>query len=100
MSESGQGPVEVPINGVLDLHTFNPREVKELLPEYLCECRRQGILEARIVHGKGKGVLRETVHSILKRLPYVVSFSLAEGGAGGWGATVVVLKRDEGDASE
>ncbi len=99
MSESGQEPLEVPINGVLDLHTFNPREVKDLLPEYLSECRRQGIFEARIIHGKGMGVLRETVHSILKRLPYVASFSLADGGAGGWGATVVVLRTDEGDAS-
>jgi DNA-nicking Smr family endonuclease len=84
-------PVELPIDGVLDLHTFHPRDVKDLVPDYLAECRERGILEVRIIHGKGSGALRWTVHSILSRLPEVASFGLAMETAGGWGATIVTL---------
>jgi DNA-nicking Smr family endonuclease len=87
-------PVELPIDGVLDLHTFNPREVRELLPDYIAACKEKGIFEMRIIHGKGTGALRETVHSILRRLPGIVSFRQAGEDAGGWGATLVVLERD------
>ncbi len=87
----GSEPVEIPINGILDLHTFNPRDVKELLPNYLTACREKGIYQVRIIHGKGTGALRKTVHSILKRLPEVASFRLAGEDEGGWGATVVLL---------
>ena len=90
-------PFEVPITGILDLHTFQPREVKDLLPEYLEECRKQGILEVRIIHGKGVGVLRETVHSVLRHLFYVLTFKLAGENAGGWGVTLVRLKETEDD---
>ncbi|MGH8016956.1 MAG: Smr/MutS family protein, partial [Opitutaceae bacterium] len=58
-------PVEIPINGVLDLHTFRPAEVKDLVPGYLEECRARGILQVRLIHGKGTGTLRETVHALL-----------------------------------
>ena len=85
-------PVELPVDGMLDLHTFHPREVKDLLPDYLSLCREKGILDVRIIHGKGTGMLRETVHSILKRLPEVVSFRLAGEDAGSWGVTLVVLR--------
>ncbi len=85
-------PLELPIDGTLDLHTFNPRDVKNLLPEYLEACRERGIIEVRVIHGKGSGTLRETVHSILKRLPGVASFRLAGEDGGGWGATVIILK--------
>jgi DNA-nicking Smr family endonuclease len=85
-------PVELPIDGILDLHTFQPREVKDLVPDYLTECRKRGILEVRIVHGKGTGVLRRTVHAILSRLSEVASFGLAMEDAGGWGATIVTLR--------
>ena len=76
-------PVELPIDGVLDLHTFHPREIKELIPEYLAACRERGILEVRIVHGKGTGALRETVHALLRKLPEVAFFRLAGGEGGG-----------------
>ena len=84
--------VEFPIDGTLDLHTFNPKDVKELLPHYLEACRGKGIREVRVIHGKGTGMLRETVHAILKKIPAVVSFQLGGEGAGGWGATLVILK--------
>ena len=81
-----------PIDGTLDLHTFRPDEVKDLVPEYLAECRKRGILQVRIIHGKGVGTIREMVHAVLKRLPEVESFQLADEQAGGWGATIVILK--------
>ncbi len=87
-------PVELPIDGVLDLHTFNPRQVRELLPDYIAACRERGIFEIRIIHGKGTGALRETVHTILGRLPGIASFRLAGEDGGGWGATLVALERD------
>ena len=84
-------PLELPIDGVLDLHTFQAREVKDLIPDYLAACQERGILQVRIIHGKGTGTLRRTVHAILARLPAVASFDLAMEDAGGWGATMVRL---------
>ncbi|NLI79988.1 MAG: Smr/MutS family protein, partial [Candidatus Riflebacteria bacterium] len=86
------GPVAIPIDGVLDLHTFSPREVKDLVPDYLAACLDKGIRHVRIIHGKGTGALRRTVHAILGRLPVVASFALADLDGGSWGATLVVLK--------
>ena len=86
------GPVELPIDGVLDLHTFSPKDVKDLVPEYIEECRRRGIMELRIIHGKGTGTLKAIVHSILENNPHVASFKDAGIGAGGWGATEVRLR--------
>ncbi len=85
-------PVEIPIDGVLDLHAFQPREVKDLIPEYLQECRRRGILKVRIIHGKGTGVLRRIVHSLLEKDPSVAGFKTADLGGGGWGSTEVSLR--------
>jgi DNA-nicking Smr family endonuclease len=87
--------VEFPIDGILDLHTFHPRDVKELLPDYLELCREKAIFEIRVIHGKGTGALRETVHSILRKLPDVLSFRLAGEDEGGWGATLVILRREK-----
>ena len=83
--------VQMPIDGTLDLHTFLPREVKPLLQDYLGECQRLGILDVRVVHGKGTGSLRRSVHAILGRLPLVARFQQAGAGGGGWGATLVRL---------
>jgi DNA-nicking Smr family endonuclease len=85
-------PVEQPIDGTLDLHTFQPGDVKDLVPEYLAACRERGILQARIIHGKGVGTLRRTVEAVLQKLEYVESFRIAEETAGGWGAMIVILK--------
>ena len=84
-------PFELPIDGVLDLHTFSPKEVKDLVPEYIGECLRRGITEIRIIHGKGTGVLKALVHAILKKDPRVAGFGDASLDAGGWGATLVKL---------
>ena len=84
--------VQLPIDGVLDLHTFDPRDVKDLIPEYLAACREKGIFCVRIIHGKGTGAMKRTVHSILRKLPDVDSFATAGEDAGGWGATLVNLK--------
>ena len=83
--------VALPIDGILDLHTFNPKEIKDLVPEYLHECQKRGILEVRIIHGKGRGVLRRTVHAILGRMPEVKDYRLAGLESGSWGATLVDL---------
>src|SRR2546426_271053 len=88
---SDEAPLELPIDGVLDLHTFRPQEIKDLVPTYLEACRQRGILRVRIIHGKGIGQLRQTVHSILSKLPEVASFALASEHFGGWGATIVHL---------
>ena len=85
-------PVELPIDGTLDLHLFLPKDIKDLLPDYLLPCREKGILQVRVIHGKGSGTLRRTVHSILERLPEVASFSAGGMQGGGWGATIVVLR--------
>jgi len=82
---------ELVIDGTLDLHMFQPRDVKELVPDYLQACREKEILLVRIVHGKGTGTLRRTVHSILDKMSEVVSYRIAGTGNGGWGATLVEL---------
>ena len=83
---------ELPIDGRLDLHTFRPRDVKDLLPDYLQACRERGILEVRIIHGKGTGGLRRTVQAVLGRHPHVVLVRSADEAGGGWGATLVRLR--------
>ncbi len=85
-------PIEVPIDGTLDLHAFRPSEIKTLIPDYLQECRENGILQVRIIHGKGSGTLRRTVHALLDRMEMVAGYRLGDETSGGWGATLVVLR--------
>ena len=99
MSMEEAEPIELPIDGTLDLHTFRPTEIKFLIPEYLEECRNLGILQVRIVHGKGTGTLRRTVHAALERIDTVVSFRLGDEASGSWGATLVTLRAAERPAS-
>lgn len=94
-------PVEIPIQDVLDLHTFIPKEIPSLLKEYLNACRKANIYSVRIIHGKGKGFLKNRVRGLLKDFPMVASFSDASSSAGGWGATIVELRREvDYDSSE
>jgi len=84
--------VELPITSELDLHSFAPRDVPSVVEEYLRACREKGILEVRLVHGRGKGVQRAVVARLLSQLPYVAGFREAPPQSGGWGATFVKLK--------
>lgn len=101
MAENGRGgeksrdeipeSVVLPIDGILDLHAFRPADVKDLLEEYLAACRRRGILQVRIIHGKGTGELRRAVRAHLRRIPGVAGVKTASELEGGWGATIVFL---------
>jgi DNA-nicking Smr family endonuclease len=84
--------VRIPIEDWIDLHTFSPKEIPFLLEEYLLECQKKGFREVRIIHGKGKGIQRNIVHSFLKKSPLVESFKMASPEAGSWGATIALLK--------
>ena len=86
-------PVKIPIEDILDLHTFNPDEVPVLLVDYFSECIDAGIYSVRIVHGKGRGILKKRVQGLLKKNPLVHSFKNAPLQDGGWGATLVELKQ-------
>lgn len=85
-------PIHIPIDGVLDLHTFRPEAVSDLLEDYIAECLLKGIFSLRIIHGKGTGALKRRVRAVLGRNRSVVSFRDAPPEAGGWGATLVELK--------
>jgi dsDNA-specific endonuclease/ATPase MutS2 len=88
-------PVRLEITDVFDLHTFQPREVRAIVEEYLREAHRLGFRQVRIIHGKGVGVQRELVRTILARTPFVTHFSDAPPEAGGWGATIARLSVEE-----
>lgn len=93
MSEDPREPVEIEITNELDLHTFQPHEVGNLLEDYLGECRKRGILIVRVIHGKGTGTLRTGVHEKLRRMDNVESITWpASADSGGWGATWVRLR--------
>ena len=87
------GPVELPIDGTLDLHAFPPSAVKELVNDYLAACQDRGIGEVRLIHGKGIGALKRTVHALLVRHPEVIEFHLDSELFSGSGATIVRLRR-------
>jgi DNA-nicking Smr family endonuclease len=89
-----EGPVRIPVEDVLDLHTFRPKEIASLLEEYLRACLQARIYSVRIIHGKGQGILKKRVQGLLGKLPMVVSFTDAPSTAGGWGATIVELRRE------
>ena len=89
--DSPDAPVEIPIDGILDLHLFRPQDVKDLVQEYLTVCREKGIYRIRIIHGKGTGTLRRTVHAVLDRIPWVIDYRFAQDQSS-WGATIVDLE--------
>ena len=93
--EDGPWPdeaVELPITGVLDLHSFRPAEVADVVRDYLDAAWEKGLRELRIIHGRGIGVQRQTVRTLLSRDPRVTGFGDAPAEAGGWGATWVRLR--------
>jgi DNA-nicking Smr family endonuclease len=85
-------PVYLEIDGILDLHPFAPKDLKTLIPDYLEECLKKGITEIKLIHGKGIGNIRRSVHALLDRNPLVAGYRQAELHSGSWGATIVVLK--------
>ena len=85
-------PLVVPLEDVIDLHPFAPQEIRSVVEEYLLACCQAGLSPVRLIHGKGKGVQRNSIRALLARLPYVEGFDDAPPQAGGWGATVVRLK--------
>jgi dsDNA-specific endonuclease/ATPase MutS2 len=91
MTSEEEKPTEIPIDGVLDLHTFRPKDVKNVVVDYIELCLERRVLELRIIHGKGIGQLRQTVHAVLAKHPQVHSYALAGEAYGGSGATIVRL---------
>jgi len=85
-------PIQIPIEDVLDLHTFRPKDIADLLENYFDECLKADIFSVRVIHGKGKGVQKRQVQRILQKNPRVKGFKDAPPEAGGWGATLVELK--------
>ena len=83
----------MPIEDILDLHTFKPDEIPDLLVDYFSACIDAGIYSVRIIHGKGRGILKKRVHGLLKKNPLVKSYRNAPLQAGGWGATLVEFKQ-------
>ena len=95
MHDDNESPVEYPVDGTLDLHLFAPRDTKDIVLEYIEACLDKGITKLRIVHGKGIGVKREIVQSLLAKHPQVDKYYHEGGSGGSWGATVVDLKPRE-----
>src|SRR2546422_11589607 len=87
-----EGPVDLPITGELDLHSFRPQDLGSLIPDYIEACRAKGIYKIRIVHGKGIGNVRRSVEAILGRHPQVESYVQAGEQMGGWGAAIVTRR--------
>jgi dsDNA-specific endonuclease/ATPase MutS2 len=87
-----QEPVRIPITDVFDLHSVPARDVKAVVEEYLAEAHRLGFKALRIIHGRGIGVQREIVRSMLARTEFVLGFQDAPPEAGGWGTTIITLK--------
>ena len=89
--DAGLAPVVLPLTGELDLHAFAPGDIPSVVEEYVRACRERGVLELRLVHGRGRGVQRAIVRGVVARLPGVVGYDDAAPASGGWGATLVRL---------
>jgi DNA-nicking Smr family endonuclease len=94
-SETPDEPFQIPITDAIDLHPFSPRDVRDVVLEYLEQARARRFRQVRIIHGRGIGVQREIVRSLLAGLPWVIGYADADPGGGGWGATVVALAPPE-----
>jgi len=98
--DEGDAPVELPIEDSLDLHSFAPRDIAEVVEEYLRAARAAGLVEVRLIHGRGQGVQRARIHALLARFPWVAGAYEAPPERGGWGATVVLLEPGVGKSTE
>ena len=85
-------PVEIPITDTFDLHPFQPKEIQDVAREYLLEAHARGFRQVRLIHGRGIGVQRERIRSLLAGLDFVEGYHDADGSGGGWGATIVVFR--------
>lgn len=85
-------PIDVPIEDTIDLHPFRPQEIRDVVLDYLEAARERGFRQVRLIHGRGIGVQREMIRSLLQKLDWVEAFHDADATGGGWGATVVLLK--------
>jgi DNA-nicking Smr family endonuclease len=94
MSDTMENPVHLPVDGILDLHSFSPHDIYSLLNEYIRECISKGIYQIKIIHGKGKGIQRGMVHQILEMDPRVISYG-TDPGFSGWGATIAILRKED-----
>jgi len=94
MDAGSDEPVEIEISDSIDLHAFDPRDVKAVVIEYLKEAHNKGFRIVRLIHGKGVGVQRETVRKILSETEFVKSFKTAPEFSGSWGATIAELNVD------
>jgi DNA-nicking Smr family endonuclease len=92
MSDIPDDPIEIPITDSVDLHPFAPRDVREVALEYLLAAREKGFRQVRLIHGRGVGVQREIIRSLLSSLDWVEEFHDADPTGGGWGATVALLR--------
>ena len=92
MEKEDHEAIRIPIDGILDLHMFAPKDAASVVDEYLRACLEKGIYEVRIIHGKGKGVLRRTVHALLEKHPKVLNYKI-DSGSSSWGATMVFLRQ-------
>ncbi|MEA2236107.1 MAG: hypothetical protein QOC81_831 [Thermoanaerobaculia bacterium] len=93
-SDDSDDPVEIPITDTIDLHPFRPAEIRNVARAYLEEARSMGFRQVRLIHGRGIGMQRENIRKLLSSLDFVEAFHDADGSGGGWGATVVLLRRD------
>ncbi len=94
-----QAPIELPVEDFIDLHPFSPREIPDVVTEYLAAAHAAGFREVRLIHGRGIGVQRERVRNVLAKHPLVDEYSDATADRGGWGATIARLRNDADDPS-
>ena len=88
------GPVAIPIEDSIDLHPFPPKDIPAIVEDYLTAAHAEGFREVRLIHGRGIGVQRERVRTVLARDPRVVEFHDGTPDRGGWGATIAYLDGD------
>lgn len=91
-ADDGEAAV-LPIEDSIDLHGFAPRDIPDVVESYLEAAVERGFDEVRLIHGRGKGVQRARVREVLREHPAVIDFHDAPATRGGYGATVVALKR-------